>query len=110
MAQECDQYSGTSYTYTPHVGLTHGDSIGTLCIPYSTDVTILTMQLELVRRLPFCYATLLGTHNSAITLADGYGNRDEYFQQYFKWIRWVVCSRPSTTFLNIVVNVLVSHG
>ena len=47
-------------------------------------------QAELARRLPFCFATLLGTHNSAITLADGYGNRDEYFQQYFKWIKWVV--------------------
>ena len=35
-------------------------------------------------------ATLLGTHNSGITIADGYGNRDEHFQQYFKWIRWVV--------------------
>lgn len=48
------------------------------------------LQLQLVRRLPFCLAALLGTHNSAITLADGYGNRDVYFQQYFKWIRWVV--------------------
>ncbi|EIE27018.1 hypothetical protein COCSUDRAFT_83577 [Coccomyxa subellipsoidea C-169] len=46
-------------------------------------------QLQLVRRLPFCLAVLLGTHNSAITLADGYANRDEYFQLYFKWIRWV---------------------
>ncbi|CAL8466894.1 g6430 [Coccomyxa elongata] len=46
-------------------------------------------QLQLVRRLPFCLAQLLGTHNSAISLADGYGNRDEYFQEYFKWIRWV---------------------
>ncbi len=51
---------------------------------------MLTLQLQLVRRLPFCLAQLLGTHNSAISLADGYGNRDEYFQQYFKWIRWVV--------------------
>lgn len=41
-------------------------------------------------------ATLLGTHNSGITIADGYGNRDEHFQQYFKWIRWVVSRMPST--------------
>jgi hypothetical protein len=47
-------------------------------------------QTELARRLPLCLATLLGTHNSAITLADGYGNRDAYFQQYFRWIKWVV--------------------
>ena len=39
-------------------------------------------------------ATLLGTHNSGITIADGYGNRDEHFQQYFKWIRWVVSCHP----------------
>ncbi len=52
--------------------------------------SVLALQLQLVRRLPFCLAELLGTHNSAISLADGYGNRDEYFQQYFKWIRWVV--------------------
>jgi uncharacterized protein YnzC (UPF0291/DUF896 family) len=42
--------------------------------------------------MPFCLAALLGTHNSAITLADGFGNRDEYFQEYFKWIKWVVRS------------------
>lgn len=37
-------------------------------------------QVKLVQGLPLCYATMLGTHNSAITLADGYGNLDEYFQ------------------------------
>ena len=47
-------------------------------------------QNELAKRLPFCYAALLGTHNSGITIADGYGNLDARFQQYFKWIRWVV--------------------
>ncbi len=52
-------------------------------------------QTELSRRLPLCMAMLLGTHNSGITIADGYGNRDEHFQQYFKWIRWVVsCHLP----------------
>ena len=45
-------------------------------------------------------ATLLGTHNSGITIADGYGNRDEHFQQYFKWIRWVVSRMPSPCLLS----------
>ena len=49
-------------------------------------------QNALAKRLPFCYAALLGTHNSGITIADGYGNLDARFQQYFKWIRWVVSS------------------
>lgn len=37
-------------------------------------------QARLVQSLPLCWATLLGTHNSAISLADGYGNLDAYFQ------------------------------
>lgn len=37
-------------------------------------------QSRLVQTLPLCWASLLGTHNSAITLADGYGNLDEYFR------------------------------
>ena len=60
-------------------GIHHGLSDGHTCV-----------QAQLSRRLPLCLATLLGTHNSGITIADGYGNRDEYFQEYFKWIRWVV--------------------
>ena len=55
--------------------------------------SVLLVQIKLARRLPLCYATLLGTHNSGINLADGYGNLDEQFQEYFKWIKWVV--RPS---------------
>jgi hypothetical protein len=55
-------------------------------------------QLQLSRRVPLCYATLLGTHNSAITIADGYGNLDLYFQQYFQLISWVVCTlTPSSS-------------
>jgi len=54
----------------------------------------MAVQAELSRRLPLCMATLLGTHNSGISIADGYGNRDEHFQQYFKWIRWVVRCQP----------------
>ena len=48
------------------------------------------MQLALSRKVSMCNATLPGTHNSAITLADGYGNLDAQFQEYFAWIRWVV--------------------
>ena len=33
---------------------------------------------------------MLGTHNSGITLADGYGTLDPYFQKYFEWIKWAV--------------------
>ncbi len=39
------------------------------------------LQARLSRQLPFCFATVLGTHNSGISLADGYGNLDPYFQQ-----------------------------
>lgn len=48
------------------------------------------LKLELSRRLPLCYASLLGTHNSGISLADGYGNLDLAYQHYFRWISWVV--------------------
>lgn len=48
------------------------------------------LQLALSRKLSICNATLPGTHNSAITIADGYGNLDPQFQQYFAWIRWIV--------------------
>lgn len=43
------------------------------------------LQAGLMQRLPFCLSTLLGTHNSAISLADGYGNLDPYFQQVRGW-------------------------
>ncbi|KAK9810746.1 hypothetical protein WJX73_004650 [Symbiochloris irregularis] len=54
-------------------------------------------QIKLTRRLPFCYATLLGTHNSGIGIANGYGNLDEQFQQYFKYIKWVAGDAPLRT-------------
>lgn len=50
--------------------------------------------MTLTKRQPYCYSTVLGSHNSAISLADGYGNLDPYFQQYFKWIKWVVRNSP----------------
>lgn len=48
----------------------------------------INIQNSLSRRLPFCYSTVLGTHNSGITLADGYGVLDPYFQTYFEWIKF----------------------
>lgn len=48
------------------------------------------LQAKLARGLPFCFTTLFGTHNSAITLADGYGNLDLAWQSLFKYIKWVV--------------------
>lgn len=48
------------------------------------------MQWAINRKQPLCNAVLPGTHNSGITLADGYGNLDLQYQEYFKWISWVV--------------------
>lgn len=53
------------------------------------------MQLGLARHQPLCYAQLLGSHNSAITLADGFGNRDPMWQSYFKYIKWVVSCKQN---------------
>jgi len=58
-------------------------------------------QNALMRRLPFCYATMLGTHNSGITLADGYGTLDPYFQKYFEWIKFAVRSSRSRSRLRV---------
>eukprot|EP00892_Ulva_mutabilis_P001819 jgi/Ulvmu1/11638/UM008_0042.1 len=35
---------------------------------------------------PLCHASLLGSHNSAITLADGYGNQDLYWQSFLEYL------------------------
>ena len=43
--------------------------------------------------MPLCYASLVGTHNSGISLADGYGNLDLTYQHYFRWISWLVRAR-----------------
>ena len=51
-----------------------------------------SVQWALSRQLSMCDATIPGSHNSAIDLADGYGNLDSQFQQYFAWIKWVVSS------------------
>ena len=68
----------------------------------------LAVQIQLARRLPFCYATFLGTHNSGISLADGYGNLDADFQQYFKWISWVVRLLPAATLCSAICHILLN--
>eukprot|EP00198_Chlamydomonas_reinhardtii_P002266 XP_001691602.1 predicted protein [Chlamydomonas reinhardtii] len=39
---------------------------------------------------PLCLAQLLGTHNSAITLADGYGMHDELYTSYLRYLNLVL--------------------
>jgi len=46
------------------------------------------MQTRLSRALPFCFSSMFGTHNSAISLADGYGNLDPVYQDLFRYIKW----------------------
>lgn len=46
------------------------------------------LQARLARTLPFCFTCMFGTHNSAITLADGYGNLDASYQALFKYVKW----------------------
>ncbi|GLI64997.1 hypothetical protein VaNZ11_008423, partial [Volvox africanus] len=43
-------------------------------------------QWRLSRRQPLCFAQWLGTHNSAITLADGYGMHDDLYTQYLHYL------------------------
>jgi hypothetical protein len=57
------------------------------------------LQNALARKLPFCYATMLGSHNSGITLADGYGTLDPYFQKYFEWVKFAVSARLKPSIL-----------
>jgi hypothetical protein len=46
------------------------------------------LQARLARTLPFCFSCFFGTHNSAISLADGYGNLDPSYQAFFKYVKW----------------------
>jgi hypothetical protein len=46
------------------------------------------LQARLARSLPFCFSCFFGTHNSAISLADGYGNLDPSYQALFKYVKW----------------------
>ncbi|KAK1947192.1 hypothetical protein P3T76_001202 [Phytophthora citrophthora] len=45
-------------------------------------------QRKLAYRRNFCSATLPGTHNSAINLADGYGVEDHVFEGYLRYFSW----------------------
>ena len=79
--------------------------------PYLSHTACL-LQLELSRRLPLCYASLIGTHNSGITLADGYGNLDLAYQHYFRWISWVVSAKflPAAAFHLVPVICMQRQG
>ncbi|KAG7375234.1 hypothetical protein PHYPSEUDO_002391 [Phytophthora pseudosyringae] len=48
----------------------------------------LKLQRKLAYRRNFCSATLPGTHNSAINLADGYGVEDHVFEGYLHYLSW----------------------
>lgn len=47
------------------------------------------LQHRLSASLPLCYSSWFGTHNSAITLADGYGNLDPLYESMFDYVKWL---------------------
>jgi hypothetical protein len=53
-------------------------------------------QHKLSSSLPLCYSSWFGTHNSAITLADGYGNLDPVYQSMFEYIAWLTPAGSAT--------------
>ncbi|KAL7687907.1 putative PLC-like phosphodiesterase, TIM beta/alpha-barrel domain superfamily [Plasmopara halstedii] len=48
----------------------------------------LRLQRKLAYRRNLCSASLLGTHNSAISMADGYGVEDHVFEGYLHYFSW----------------------
>ncbi|GMF48018.1 unnamed protein product [Phytophthora fragariaefolia] len=60
---------------------------GTVVIPDWLKST-LAYQRNLANSGPFCYAQIPATHNSAITLADGFGNRDQLFNKNLNPDKW----------------------
>lgn len=58
------------------------------CAPPYTPLSA-PLQWSLARRQPLCFAQLLGTHNSAISLTEGYGMHDDIFTSYL-WYLGVV--------------------
>lgn len=48
----------------------------------------LKLQRKLAYKRNFCSATLPGTHNSAINLADGYGIEDYVFGRFLRYFPW----------------------
>jgi len=57
----------------------------------------LDTQEAIQARLPLCLANLPGSHNAAVTLADGYGALDPAFRSFFSWVRWVQPDAPLRT-------------
>lgn len=55
------------------------------------------LQHRLSSSLPLCRASLLGSHNSAITLADGYGNQDGFFSGLLEYAEWLAPEGTSRT-------------
>ncbi|GMF37441.1 unnamed protein product [Phytophthora lilii] len=60
---------------------------GTVVVPDWLKST-LAYQRNLAFSGPFCYAQIPATHNSAITLADGFGNRDQLFNKNLDPDKW----------------------
>ena len=48
-------------------------------------------QREADSNTSFCKASILGTHNSAITIVNGYGNADQFWQALMNWVAGKVC-------------------
>ena len=55
------------------------------------------LQHRLASELPMCYSSFFGTHNSAITLASGYGNQDPIFSGLLDYVEWIVPEGTSQT-------------
>ena len=68
---------------------------GTVNIPRWLDQAH-RFQHKLSSSLPLCYSSWFGTHNSAITLADGYGNLDPVYQSMFEYIAWLIPAKSAT--------------
>ncbi|KAG7401338.1 hypothetical protein PHYBOEH_001754 [Phytophthora boehmeriae] len=60
---------------------------GSVAVPEWLKNT-LAYQRNLAFSGPLCYAQIPATHNSAITLADGYGNRDQLFNANLDEDKW----------------------
>eukprot|EP01026_Neomeris_dumetosa_P039188 TRINITY_DN320_c0_g1_i5.p1 TRINITY_DN320_c0_g1~~TRINITY_DN320_c0_g1_i5.p1 ORF type:complete len:478 (-),score=57.15 TRINITY_DN320_c0_g1_i5:483-1841(-) len=56
------------------------------------------MASVMMNKTVVCYQTFLGTHNSAITLANGYGNEDLQYEKYLRYIKWILWNRSDQVF------------
>jgi hypothetical protein len=59
------------------------------------------LQARLARAAPLCFASFLGTHNSAISLADGYGNLDP---QWCALMKYAALVRPGFAHAQLQTN------